>query len=284
MSSQPKQAFLFLTHYLSPEVIGSFERIVSATDTLGHAYIVFHQKQKPLPAVLQQYDHHLFTDETLKQLNYPIIGQSLVPGHTHFPIFQFIHTYPDFDYYWVIEDDVDYTGDWFKFFDTFTSIDYDFLSCHIRPYKDEPDWWMWDSLQHDKQEIALEQRLRSFNPIYRLSKRAFQYLHTQMSEGWRGHYETLVPTLLNLGGFSIADIGGRGQFVPDGFEERFYISTPSNNFGRIRKTGTMRHRPIFHKSGNLENKLYHPVKLGGARRYYYKKQLTRIARKLIPFW
>ena len=73
------------------------------------------------------------------------------------------------------------------------------MSSYVRDYKEEPDWSWWGSLS-GAEEIPLESRVHSFNPIYRLSSRALAYVHDKLSQGWSGHHEVLLPTLLRYGG------------------------------------------------------------------------------------
>lgn len=158
---------------------------------------------------------------------------------------------------WAIEYDVRFSGDWFFLFDAFREANYDFLACHLRDYVDEPDWPRW-SLGHPRKSIALGERLRCFNPIFRLSKSALSFLHQSLL-GWCGHNEVLLPTLLHHNGFAIADMGGKGRFRPSDLRENFYIESEPNSIGLL-DTGTMRYRPPFVTDGCEENKLYHPVK------------------------
>jgi hypothetical protein len=187
-----------------------------------------------------------------------MIGPSFFPGHVGFPLLQFFRDNADFDYYWVIEYDVRFSGNWRFFFEFFKDRRHDFLTCHIRNYVDEPDWPWW-SLDHPRKSIPLSERLRSFNPIYRLSKAALSFLHESLSDRWCGHNEVVWPTLLQHNGFKIMDIGGKGRFVPPRMEENFYTESESSSNGAL-KHGTMRYRPSFWKVGQEKNKLYHPVK------------------------
>ena len=107
--------------------------------------------------------------------------------------------------------------------------------------------------------IPQEQRLRSFNPIYRISRNALELLHKALLSKWCGHHEVLIPTLLYESVLSIHDFGGKGEFVPEGFENRFYMGNSPNKKG-ILSDGTMRWRPVFQEVGELKNKLYHPIK------------------------
>jgi hypothetical protein len=201
---------------------------------------------------------YLFSNESLSKLNYRMIGPSVVPGHVGFPALQFFRDNPDFDYYWVIEYDVRFSGNWHFFFEFFRDAKQDFLACHLRDHADEPDWPWW-SLHHPRKSIPLSQRLRCFNPIYRASNASLSFLDESLGDGWCGHNEVIWPTLLHHNGFTIMDIGGKGRFTPSGMEESFYTESESTNNGAL-DSGTMRYRPSFWRVGREKNKLYHPVK------------------------
>jgi hypothetical protein len=183
---------------------------------------------------------------------------SFFPGQVHFPLLQFFRDNPDFDYYWLIEYDVRFAGDWRLFFDYFRDKNQDFLTCHIRRHADEPGWRWWSVLHHPHKSIPLSERLGSFNPIYRLSNPSLSFLHQSLSDGWCGHFEVLLPTLLHHNGFTLMDIGGKGTFTPPSMEDNFY--TAQRNSDGALECGTMRYRPSFWRAGQEKNKLYHPVK------------------------
>ncbi|MES2006380.1 MAG: hypothetical protein V4450_17815 [Bacteroidota bacterium] len=160
----------------------------------------------------------------------------------------FFSKHGEYGYYWYIEYDVFFTGDWKIFLDFFKDVNKDFLSCDIRLYENTSTWPWWQTLKHPEKKIALANRLRSFNPIYRLSAAALFFIQQQLYNKWSGHHEVLLPTLLYHNNFSLSDFGGDGEFVDKGAENKFYSKE------------TFRWRPAFNKAGGLKNKLYHPVK------------------------
>ena len=72
------------------------------------------------------------------------------------------------------------------------------------------------------------------------------------------HSEVFIPTVLFHSGMTLADIGGCGEFVPGGFENKYYIRLDGVN------NGTIRYRPEFDASVldnfQCENLIFHPVK------------------------
>ncbi len=65
---------------------------------------------------------------------------------------------------------------------------------------------------------------------------------------------------MNAGGFEIMDFGGKGEFVSNGDEDKFYFGNYIQNNEIENTASTFRWRPIHEKMGEIPNKLYHPVK------------------------
>jgi hypothetical protein len=160
----------------------------------------------------------------------------------------------------VIEYDVLFTGHWGEFLSAFRDNDADFLASHLRDHHEEPDWFFWNSIQAPDRNDSVRRLVRAFCPVQRVSRRALQLLEVKIQQGWVGHFECLVPTLLRDSGYTLADIGGDGTYVPDALRNRFYTSLTWRD-GTLRHFGSMRFRPPFHSFWHArENTLYHPVK------------------------
>lgn len=253
-----KQAFLFVSHLSSKPVIKEYKNIRHATENIGDCFFLYDSTAGIVPDKINKLSPYLFSNKCLFNLDYPTIGKNIIPGHAHFPLFQFFLDNPNYDYYWFIEYDVRFSGKWNLFFDAFGSVKSDLLTCHIHTYADEPSWSWWQ-LKHPQEHIPLYKRLRSFNPIYRISNVALSFLHKAFTTGWCGHHEVAIPTLLHHNGFTIREISGKGQYTVPGMEDRFYISANTNIKGKLSGM-TMRYRPTFWLYGFQRNKLYHPVK------------------------
>lgn len=201
-----------------------------------------------------------FTNDILKSMGYSAIGKELLPGNNHFPLLKFYQENPEYDFYWLIEDDVNYNGNWsdfFYFFLKFSSTD--FLSSHMHDFYEKPNWYWWNTLSHSNKTILSQHKVCSFNPIYRLSNRALAYLHNQLKDGWKGHHEVLIPTLLKQGGFNIQDFGGTGQYVAENCINRFYKIIEINQHEQLFGY-SMRFKPNISHAEITEKLLYHPVK------------------------
>jgi hypothetical protein len=244
--NQKKQAFLIVTQNPSKRVLKLYSKIQNAVADNGEVFLLYHiKKDKPaLPAGVNVFT---FTNDVLKDLQYKPIRTTLVPGSNHFPVLQFFLAHPTYEYYWCIEDDVAFNGRWSNLFEEVSpSVNYDFITSHIRRHSDIPDWFWWDSYRIPGEDFSTDKLISSFNPIYRISGNALRYIDTSLKNGYRGHHEVLLPSLLMRGGFSIADFGTEENHV-----------TPNLSFCTMR---TMRWLPVFLFVGNNKNKLYHPVK------------------------
>ena len=241
------QAILLLSNKSSEFVVSNFKKISESVQNYDDTVFVYHQNDNYIPDNIKSLNHYVFTNNIFDELDYiPLEKYSLLPGCDHFPLFKFYLEHPNYDYYWHIEDDVRFQGDWKYLFDSFSDCNADFIACNIQTNHENPDWYWWFSLKYQGETVSNEIKVRSFNAVRRISNRALAFLHKSMLEGWSGHHEVLMATLLHNNGFKMSDFGGEGSFVPKGQENRFYT------------VESMSHLPI--EMGFVENRIYHPIK------------------------
>ena len=243
-----KQAVLYLTNKSNEWTLSSFHALDQSLQGKADVYFAYHQQGDVLPVSLQNIENlFVFTSDVLNELGYtPIEKGKLVPGSNHFPLLKFFKENQCYDYYWLVEDDVRFSGEWKDFFGSFASCTSDFLSSVIETKAENPTWYWWTSLKTGNEVIAEEKLLKSFNPIYRLSSQALVCIDAHLRIGWMGHYEVLLPTLLYNKGFLLEDFGGEGTFVRPENNAKFYDDT------------TMRIAPVL--PDDRKNYLFHPVK------------------------
>ena len=254
----PVVAILFFSHLFDRTSVAHLAKL--REEAAGHGTVfVYADAHGELPP---QRDCAVVTFDFDKiRPRYPsVLGHTLIPGNCHLTLLDFYRRHPEFDYYWVIEYDVAFTGHWGEFFTAFADVDADLIASHVRSYDEDPAWPWWGSLRSpDGAPGPRPSLVRAFCPIQRVSRRALQLLERRMQEGWSGHFETLVPTLLKREGHTLLDLGGTGSYVTPAFRNRFYRGFGWSD-GRLR-FGTMRYRPPF---GSLrwprKSTLYHPVK------------------------
>jgi hypothetical protein len=256
-----RSALLWLTHVWTPELQVEFETLSSMRGSgLPEVWLLMDRKTLNAAQIAARYPRvHLFDEAGLFRLPYPRMkGRGLIEHH-HFPALDFFLQRPEYEFYWVMEYDVRYTGEWETFLSSYDECDRDFITSHLRRFDQEPGWEDWDSLRHPTKQIPREKRLRCFNVIHRISNRALVFIHESQVDGWEGFAEVSLPTLLLDGGFTLLDFGGDGTFTAPGSENCVYTSRGFKN-GRLSLFATIRYRPARTKPGKMRNKIYHPVK------------------------
>lgn len=199
-----------------------------------------------------------FAKEDFYELPYTVFSDEIW-FNTNLIMMLFYLKHPQYDYYWFIEYDVVFTGKWSVLFQHFKESTSDLISSHVECYSaSNKDWQWWNVIVFSKETIPLGNRIKSFNPIYRLSKQSLSFLHTYLSDGNSGYYEVLMPTALYNNGYKLEDFGGTGSFVKAGNRNKFYVQGTYTNFG------TMRYFPNYSleeiKALGTSNKLFHPIK------------------------
>lgn len=254
-----RPVFLLLGHRLDARTLKAYRRLAAAVADHATLQILFHAPDGQVPAAAADLPLWTFSDADLAAIGFPLYRPRIVPGSTHYPVLLYARANPDHSHYWVIEYDVHFAGDWRVFFDYFANNDADLLASHLRRFDEEPDWRWW-RLDHPEQTIPLPARWRAFHPVYRLSAAALAHIDAAHRQGWAGHYEMLVPTLLSAAGYRLQDFGGSGSLVAAGDHQRFYRDDASADpQGRLRH-GSMRWRPCVRFPYWPRNRLYHPVK------------------------
>lgn len=257
-----RSAVLWMTHVWNEELKAEFESILHTHDQDSiEVWLILDSRTPGVTDLTRRYRrcHVIVEEELFSRLPYPGLAGEGLYHNVHFPLLDFYFAHPEYDYYWMIEFDVRYTGDWGTFLRSFGTCDHDLITSHIRRFQKEPRWWWWDSLHHPAKTIDRASYVRSFNVIYRISNRALAWIHSALEDGWRGYPEVVLPTLLYTNGYTLLDFGGDGEFTVPGAENRCYTSGSTRD-GVPNPFCTMRWRPSRAKAGIYRNKIYHPVK------------------------
>lgn len=253
-----KQVVLLVSHFIDSNVISKYKRIREELNKENtDVFLLLNTEYKNQFIVPKDIACYSCDIDDLNSLEYESIEETILPGSCHFTILKFSKDNPQYSYYWFIEYDVEFTGTWSLLIDTFSGMKYDFISSHIEKYNDKNSNWSW---WHNSNNVGypLEKCVKGFNPICRYSFEALKYIDKYQREGHSAHSEVMITTCLYNAGFTIADFGGKDEFVPEGFYNKFYIDAEGTN------NGTMRYRPLFTKpdieKAMIPNKLFHPLK------------------------
>lgn len=251
-------AFLLATHHLTRYVIEQYQRLYEATKEIGDLYLLI--EDGDLMAIPESIHHYSFSVDSLNELGYTPIEETIVPRSNHFQVLQFFKEHSDYDFYWNIEYDVYFNGNWQNLFTAYQNVETDFISSHIKHFSEQPSWCWWNSLQLKTLSISQDNYVRSFNPIYRLSNKALKEIDKVLKMENVGHHEVLIPTILYNAGFTINDWRDSYSFSTAGQKQWFY--SPGKDDSDINcsmRYHTPFNRRYIERKGS-DNLLYHPVK------------------------
>ena len=257
-----KSVILLATHQINDMIISLYHSIKRGIDDDTDLFLLLEDKGQNVTLVPADVRYYLFSVDTLPLLGYIPIAETIIPGSNHFPVLQFYRDNPNYAFYWNIEYDVYFHGDWRVFFNALETSKADFISAHIETYNSRPLWGWWQSLFFKTVSIDASNWVKSFNPIYRISNAALKYLDAILREGNSGHHEAMIATLLSNAGFTLLDFGGCGAFTPESLVNRFYHSCLGMD--DYYRHSTMRYRPVFSREYlnkiGVNNLIYHPLK------------------------
>lgn len=256
-----KNVVLLSTHFVNEFVINKYRKLRDELDMDEYEVILLLNKDEEQDSHIPE-DINCFTTscDSLNDLMYEPIEETLVPGSSHFPLLRFFVDIPFYEFYWFIEYDVEFTGHWNILMEDCDEnlTDYDFLSCHVEKFDKEKNlYWPWWHRSNNV-GVNLKDCIKAFNPICRYSNAALSHIDIYQKKGYSAHSEVLITTCLYHGGFKIGDFGGCGEFVPKGYKNKYYtpIFPETNN--------TMRYRPVYTQKEieeiGLSNMLFHPLK------------------------
>lgn len=258
---KPNTAILFLSHIINEDVIKRYERLLNVTSNLYDIYFAYdttsYKKEELIS--LPHGNRFLFDLQGIMGQGYNPLGNRVM-YNVNYVLLLFRKQFSKYDYYWVIEYDVEFTGSWNIFFNYFETIDADFVSSHIEHFSnDNANWCWWNRTNLSTFGYSNSQMVKSFNPVYRISARALDYMDSVLKKGVQGHFEVIMPTIIsNNTELKILDLGGFGEYSDPSHPNHFYIKGVGVN------NGSMRWRPLFLQSciNSLKNTnlLFHPVK------------------------
>ena len=252
-----KTAIAYITHVYNEEIERNLLELKNSIQNFATLYIVYEERSfsASIPCGLRKY---FFSLRDLNLMGCSSLGCNITDGNSHLIMLDFFQSHSEYDFYWFIEYDVRFNGDWKDFFLFFNDKFEDFVTAHVCDVIQKPTWPHWSSLSLVNLSIKMEERLSSFNPICRLSYRAMALLEERCVIGDFGHLEVLLPTLFKYYHLKITDFGGMGKYIYENTPNLFYMD---NSQVTEADKCTHRYRPVYRKEDIcLPNKIYHPVK------------------------
>ena len=145
--TEQKQVVLLATHIINDFVLTKYWRLCRKLDCGKYDVVLLVNKSYDMDYSVPDDVRCFFTDcDTLNELCYEPIEESLLPGSCHFPVLRFFLDNKRYSQYWFVEYDVEYTGEWNTIMNDCDEnlSDYDFLSCHVERFDAEKNGnWAW---------------------------------------------------------------------------------------------------------------------------------------------
>lgn len=250
-----KHAILFKTHFLNDKIIREYNNLTSHCDSKYYDVFLLYDNSKNDFKPARGMKYFLFNEEDLRKLgpdkenDLPqkdgsgvVLESKFQWIHADYPPVVFYNKNTEYQYYWQIEFDVRFNGNWNKFFDFYKDSDADFVSAQIKTKAEYPTWGGWGSHNLKVEDDVL---LESPFPLVRYSNRALQLLGKEFKSGKEGYCEVITPTILNIHNYKI--LGIDEKFYSDKtFQVLYLMSEYVYSFLKILPWN--------------KNKLFHPIK------------------------
>lgn len=256
VNADRRTALVFHAHFFDQDIVQRLQRMLDETRSQAWRIDV-HVLVESETEVPEQFENIAtrFNFDDYRRGFSQLIGDRVVPGNSHLAWLFFGERHAGYEFYWFVEYDVLYTGDWGRFLARFADDESDLLAAHVREITARSTWYWANHLHSSEFNLKQIRRVAAFFPVTRLSKAALSTIHAACVSGWWGHFEILVPTLVDVNGLKISDIGGCGDWTPRNRRNRHYLALAD----RHDMVGTFRHRPAISKP-RLAGMLYHPCK------------------------
>jgi hypothetical protein len=233
------QAIVFLTHIESERIFRHFRRLQRETKNLLSAILCIHN---PVPSLGQRMMSTIWHRGDIPSPYITVdarAGARLLPNrfaqmklygrwyNRGFPDLAYMPALLDqrlreYEYVWLMENDVDYAGNWGAFFGDTVENDADLLATYIYPRYQNRDWLHWSWFDAPP-EVQFFHHTSSFNAIIRFSRRMLlTYTEAVRDDRWQGHTEALWPTIARHNGLTVCDLGGAGPFCPEAWRDKHY--------------------------------------------------------------
>jgi hypothetical protein len=284
MAAVKPDAIVFLAHVFDPEIEHRFLKLKRECSGLCDVVALVEQGARVPTSVIPFTE--FFDFSAVKRMAKSIIGTKVVPGNCHLRSIDFYRHFPKYRFYWFVEYDVTYTGDWAHLVSSLADDQSDLLAAHVRRLADDEDWRWKDSLVTGSDDVRQDDWLLAFLPIHRISSRGLQTVEAKVSEGWTGHFEALLPTAIAHSGLSISDLGGSGAWTPKERVHRHYVDWRKglhHSYG-----GSLQFRPSI-RIRLIKNMLYHPCKTRLHPGKWHRRRRTILAQLraphvFVPYW
>lgn len=247
-----KEAILIATHFIDQNIIRKIKKILKDIHNNRDLYILTWNTRLSLHApkikkiIFDNEDTKAFRERWILDNDMDLCRLNIIK------ILQ-KNMVPVYDYYWFIEYDVDFNGNWEELLNIKNNSD--LICTHIIDHTENDKWIWWKDFKTPLKNIK---KIRAFLPIYRISRNMLEEIEWVLSkEGWGGHMEALIPAIIHAKGGKINEIWWNSKYTLPQNTNKFYNSYPvwfEIWFGEFRWI------PHIITVCKRKRRLYHPIK------------------------
>ena len=293
-SPATRDCIVLFTHKWSPAIARHYARLQRQAGRVADVRLAMHQQEGvPLPEGMAPDVVVTWTDAAR---NFPRRAAQMEARKSPWGFIDLIwstafldKSLAACDRFWLVEYDIDYSGDWADFFGATATYDADVLTAHLRPLSAEPNYFF--APLYRQPEASPADPLIALMSISRMSRRFLEhYRDTLRQPGWDGHFEMVLPSIARAGGFTVAEIGGENPFTPPERRGLHYTGSfadndrPGTTHGYLPARG-YRYFVDSPRRFRLPNSVYHPIKADFTLRRRLEdkyRPLSKWFRKYVP--
>lgn len=202
MNDGKKTAVLYISHIISPATIRNYFRVKRGVSSGTDVFWVYEgEHNSKILDILPISVFRFSADEINIPENSSKKG-SVTPGNTPLITINF-SSKNEYEYYWFIEYDVQFTGNWSDVFSLTRECEADLIAEFIEfPFSDET-WSHWESIDLPYAQVA-----RCFGPIRRVSHKMLGRYGDLLASGYWAHHEAMLPSICHAHDWPMRDMNG----------------------------------------------------------------------------
>jgi hypothetical protein len=166
-----RQVILYYAHFCSPAVRREVARLRSELDSRYDIFAIGYCQSAGALGGLDCVPALEYSTDDLIALPYPGKVAKFDPpnfiGNADLVPMKFFLDRPDYDYYWIIEYDVRFSGSWPGLFADLSPSGADLLCTTMQTWAENPNWAHWSTLATGGENVPLERGNGSFTPAER---------------------------------------------------------------------------------------------------------------------
>ena len=202
--SGKSQLILYVSHIINDETLWRYRKLRDDVKPLGIDVLWCFNNKNDMVRIPDDIAIEMASDDAILSANEFLFKAHNKPLVWSVPAYFLMKTFekhPEYDYIWLVEYDVCYSGDWKNFFERMNKIPHDFICEKLTSRYASSKWCWWSSSR--MYGVHWKNMFKSLNCISRVSKKLYEsllkfYYEYKTKTGL--FFENLWPTVANMEG------------------------------------------------------------------------------------